>query len=278
MTGGGWMRFAWTLLLAATLAMATLTCLVPPAQGAELDCLIEPYRVVNVSAPVDGLLERVVVERGDLVKSGQLLAALESSVQQVMLSIAKARAELETPIESSKVRLDYAIRKVASNEKLLEEHGISEREVDDSRAQRDLGVIALVEARDNKRLAELDLKRAEAELEVRLIRSPINGVVMERLLSPMEQTKQTPIVKLAQLDPLRVEVFVPISLLGKISVGMSADVLPESPVGGTHSARVTVVDRVVDAASGTFGVRLELPNSSNRLPAGLKCRVRLPSR
>ena len=272
------MRFAWTLLLAATLAMATLACLAPPAQGAELDCMIEPYRVVNVSAPVDGLLERVVVERGDLVKSGQLLASLESSVQQAMLSIAKARAELETPIESSKVRLDYAIRKVASNEKLLEEHGISEREVDDTRAQRDLGVIALVEARDNKRLAELDLKRAEAELEVRSIRSPINGVVMERLLSPMEQTKQTPIVKLAQLDPLRVEVFVPISLLGKISVGMSADVLPEAPVGGTHSARVTVVDRVVDAASGTFGVRLELPNSSNRLPAGLKCRVRLPSR
>lgn len=278
MTGGRGMRFAWTLLLAATLAMATLTCLAPPAQGAELDCMIEPSRVVNVSAPVDGLLERVVVERGDLVKSGQLLAALESSVQQVMLSIAKARAELETPIESSKVRLDYAIRKVASNEKLLEEHGISEREVDDSRAQRDLGVIALVEARDNKRLAELDLKRAEAELEVRSIRSPINGVVMERLLSPMEQTKQTPIVKLAQLDPLRVEVFVPISLLGKISVGMSADVHPEAPVGGTHSARVTVVDRVVDAASGTFGVRLELPNSSNRLPAGLKCRVRFPSR
>jgi len=272
------MRFAWTLLLAATLAMATLTCLAPPAQGAELDCMIEPSRVVNVSAPVDGLLERVVVERGDLVKSGQLLAALESSVQQAMLSIAKARAELETPIESSKVRLDYAIRKVASNEKLLEEHGISEREVDDSRAQRDLGVIALVEARDNKRLAELDLKRAEAELDVRSIRSPINGVVMERLLSPMEQTKQTPIVKLAQLDPLRVEVFVPISLLGKISVGMSADVHPEAPVGGTHSARVTVVDRVVDAASGTFGVRLELPNSSNRLPAGLKCRVRFPSR
>jgi len=272
------MRFARTLLLAATLATATLTCLAPPAHGAELDCMIEPYRVVNVSAPVDGLLERVVVERGDLVKSGQLLAALESSVQQAMLSIAKARAELETPIESSQVRLDYAIRKVASNEKLLEEHGISEREVDDSRAQRDLGVIALVEARDNKRLAELDLRRAEAELEVRSIRSPINGVVMERLLSPMEQTKQTPIVKLAQLDPLRVEVFVPIGLLGKISVGMSADVLPETPVGGTHSARVTVVDRVVDAASGTFGVRLELPNSSNRLPAGLKCRVRLPSR
>jgi multidrug efflux pump subunit AcrA (membrane-fusion protein) len=193
-----------------------------------------------------------------------------------MLAIAKARAEMDTPIQTSQVRLDYAIRKVTSNERLLEEHGISEREVDDSRAQRDLSQIALMEARDNKRLAELDMKRAQAELEVRTVRSPINGVVMERLLSPMEQTKQTPIVKLAQLDPLRVEVFAPIAILGKIAVGMTVQVKPEAPVGGAYPARVTVVDRVVDAASGTFGVRLQIPNPNHRLPAGLKCKIQFP--
>ena len=45
---------------------------------------------------------------------------------------------------------------------------------------------------------------------------------------------------------------------------------------GTHTARVKVVDPVIDAASGTFGVRLELPNPNYRLPAGLKCKVRFP--
>ncbi|MBI4241065.1 MAG: efflux RND transporter periplasmic adaptor subunit [Candidatus Rokubacteria bacterium] len=245
----------------------------PLAHGAELDCLIEPYVVVNVSAPVDGLVERVEVDRGDVVEEGQVLAVLESSVQQATLAIARARAEMDTSIEAGKVRLDYSIRKVANNEKLLQEGGISEREVDEARAQRDLNVIAIVEAQENKRLAELDMKRAEAELGIRTIRSPINGVVMERLLSAMEQMKQTPIVKLAQLDPLRVEVFAPIALLGKIAVGMTVQVRPEAPVGGAYPARVTVVDRVVDAASGTFGVRLELPNPGNRLPAGLKCRI-----
>jgi RND family efflux transporter MFP subunit len=244
--------------------------------AATLDCLTEPFRIVNVSSPLDGVLERVDVERGDLVKQGDVLALLEGSVQRAALAIAAARADSETAIESGKVRLEYAIRKVASNEKLLEEHGISEREVDDSRAQRDLSRIALVEAEDTKRFAELDMRRAAAELEVRTIRSPIDGVVMERILSPMEQTKQTPVVKLAQLDPLRVEVFAPIALLGTIAVGLNAEVMPEDPVGGVHVARVTVVDRVVDAASGTFGVRLELRNPGYRLPAGLKCKVRLP--
>ncbi len=270
------MNGTWSLLRLTGALLVVTTLAVPVAQAAELDCLIEPSVIVNVSSPVDGLVDRVAVDRGDLVKEGQVLASLESSVQRAMLAIAKARAEMDTPIQTSQVRLDYAIRKVTSNERLLEEHGISEREVDDSRAQRDLSQIALMEARDNKRLAELDMKRAQAELEVRTVRSPINGVVMERLLSPMEQTKQTPIVKLAQLDPLRVEVFAPIAILGKIAVGMTVQVKPEAPVGGAYPARVTVVDRVVDAASGTFGVRLQIPNPNHRLPAGLKCKIQFP--
>jgi plasmid stabilization system protein ParE len=46
--------------------------------------------------------------------------------------------------------------------------------------------------------------------------------------------------------------------------------------GRRYTARVIVVDRVVDVASSTFGVRLELPNRDYRLPAGLKCRINLP--
>ncbi len=67
-------------------------------------------------------------------------------------------------------------------------------------------------------------------------------------------------------------------MLGKVKVGMKAEVRPESPVGGVHLGLVTVVDRVLDAASGTFGVRLELPNPKYRLPAGLRCKVRFPTK
>lgn len=55
---------------------------------------------------------------------------------------------------------------------------------------------------------------------------------------------------------------------------MQAEVYPEDPVGGVHKAVVTVVDQVFDAASGTIGVRLELPNPDYAIPAGLKCQVR----
>lgn len=126
----------------------------------------------------------------------------------------------------------------------------------------------------NRRLAELELNRSIAELNQRMLRSPITGVVVKRFLHPGEFVNRNPILELAQLDPLRVEVFAPISLLGRLAVGMRGQVMPEAPVGGTHGARVTVVDRVVDAASSTFGVRLELSNPNYKIPAGLKCRVR----
>jgi multidrug efflux pump subunit AcrA (membrane-fusion protein) len=146
--------------------------------------------------------------------------------------------------------------------------------MDEAETTKHLAELSLLEATEAKHLAELELQRAIADLARRTLRSPINGVVVERLLSPGEFVSENVILKLAQLDPLRVEVFAPIAMLDNITVGMRAQVMPETPVNGMHEARVTVVNRVVDAASSTFGVRLELPNPGYRLPAGLKCKVR----
>ena len=193
------------------------------AVGGELNCLIHPFAVITISSPVGGLLEAVNVDRGDLVKEGQVIAVLDTSVERATGAVAHAQAELS-----------------------------------------------------NRRLADLELQRTAAEVGLRTIRSPINGVVVERFMSPGEFPKQERIFKLAQIDPLRVEAYAPVSLLGKIAVGMEVQLKPEAPVSGIHRAKVTVVDRVVDAASGTFGVRMELPNPDLRVPAGLKCTVTVP--
>ena len=59
---------------------------------------------------------------------------------------------------------------------------------------------------------------------------------------------------------------------------MKVEVIPEAPIGGQYMAEVKIVDRVIDAARGTLGVRLELPNPNHRLPAGLKCKVIFPEK
>lgn len=66
----------------------------------------------------------------------------------------------------------------------------------------------------------------------------------------------------------------PKELFGSIRKKMVAEVSLEKPVGGIYKASVIVVDQVIDAGSGTFGVRLKLPNPNNKIPAGLKCKLR----
>lgn len=142
----------------------------------------------------------------------------------------------------------------------------------DSSIERANGAVAHAQAQmSNRLLADLELQRTYAELTMRTIRSPINGVVVERFMSPGEFPKQEPILKLAQVHPLRVEVFAPPGYIRKVTIGMEASVRLEEPIGGTYKAKVSVVDRVVDPASGMLGIRLDLPNPDMRVPAGLKC-------
>jgi len=66
---------------------------------------------------------------------------------------------------------------------------------------------------------------------------------------------------------------VPASYFSKIKQGMGASVKPEMADASAQSAKVVVVDKVIDAASNSFRVRLELPNPNNQLPPGLRCKV-----
>jgi multidrug efflux pump subunit AcrA (membrane-fusion protein) len=102
----------------------------------------------------------------------------------------------------------------------------------------------------------------------------VEGVVVERMMSPGESAENRPIVKIARIDPLNVEIIVPVDDFGAIRVGMQAEVTPRYPGATVQKATVTVVDRVVDAASDTFGVRLLLPNPDYESPGGVRCGIR----
>jgi RND family efflux transporter MFP subunit len=249
------------------------------AGAAELDCLIQPREIVTVSAALEGVLEQVAVDRGDTVQKGAVLATLESSLERNMVAIARARAEQDYAIKSNQVRVDFGARRFSRTDDMFKKSLVPLKELDEAETAKILAEYDLVEANERKRLADLDLERAQAALELRTIRSPITGVVMERLRHPGElASREHPVVKIARLDPLRVEVFVPIALYGRISPGQRAMVVPEAPLNRPLEATVTVVDKVADAASGTFGVRLEIANPGNRVPGGLKCKVRLGER
>jgi hypothetical protein len=116
-----------------------------------------------------------------------------------------------------------------------------------------------------------------ADLNRRTIKSPIDGTVVEILKDPGEHIYFEPVLQLVQLDPLKVEVFAPAFLYGKIDEGMRAVVTPELVIDqNNYTAKVHKVDKVIDAPSSTFGVTLLIPNPKYILPSGLKCKVQFP--
>jgi RND family efflux transporter MFP subunit len=225
---------------------------------------------------MEGVVEEVNVDRGDVVHEGQVLAQLESTAERASVEFARVRAQGRGPILSGQARLDFANRSLERQRGLEERNVVSKSEMDEAMSAQRVAAAQLQEAQEARQEAEVELRRAEALLQRRQVKSPIDGVVVERMLSPGEYADPPAILRLAQIDPLRVEVFAPLGLYGKIQSGMKAEVVPEEPVGGRYVATVTVVDRVIDPASATFGIRLELPNPDHALPAGLNCRVRFP--
>jgi RND family efflux transporter MFP subunit len=254
--------------------------LLPVLAGAanEYDCLIEARQQVEIRSPVEAVVEAVHIQRGETVKRGQVIATLESGPERAALDLAKSRANMQGELKAAEARQDLAHKKMLRAEELYKQNFVSVNARDEAEAEYTFAGEQLRQARENQKLAELEVKRSEEVLALRTVRSPLSGVVVDVLQKPGEfattnDVKQ-PIAKLAEIDPLNVEVILPVSLYGKIKIGQRGQVMPEQPVGGRYEASVKVVDRVIDAASGTFGVRLQLPNPGYRVPAGVKCRVR----
>lgn len=261
---------------------ASIACMVaalaalPAAAAPDHDCMIEARQAIEIRSPVEAVIESIKVKRGDSVARGQVLVTLESGPERAALALAQSRARMQGEIKAAEARVDIAGKKARRAEDLVKQNFVSANTRDEAQAELQLATEELRRARDNQRLYELEAARAAEVLALRTIRSPFSGVVVQVLLKPGEFgaiTFKDPIMKLAEIDPLHVEAVLPVSLYGRVKAGQRATVVPEAPVGGRYQTTVSLVDRVVDAASGTFGVRIELPNPKLTIPAGVKCRV-----
>ncbi len=238
------------------------------------DCLIEPKMTVMVGAPTQGVIDTVEVERSDLVSAGQVLARLHSEVESAALEHARVRATMKSEIQARQADLELAQLNMRRIEELFGKQMVPQQKRDEANAQLRVAEMALKQARDNKTLYEHEFARARRVVEQRIIRSPISGVVVEQRAYPGEFVYENPVVTIAQLDPLRIEAILPARYFGKVKPGLSAIIDPEVAAGGAAlSGVIHSVDRLIDAASGTFSVHLELDNPNNQIPGGQRCTV-----
>ncbi|WP_299196033.1 efflux RND transporter periplasmic adaptor subunit [uncultured Amphritea sp.] len=209
-----------------------------------LGCMLEPSEKVQISSPVTGVLDKVQVKRGDSTKKGESLFQLKAGVEREAVQLARVRAE-------------FATRKQQRNKDLYDEDILTANERD--------------EIETEVLIAKSELRLKQQELELRRVSSPINGVVVNRFNNEGEYVTTDPILSLATLDPLHVDLLLPASYFGKISLKQALLIKPESDEIAAITAKVNIVDPIIDSASGTFRVQLVMPNPGNKIPAGIRC-------
>jgi RND family efflux transporter MFP subunit len=258
---------------AVTAIAITLATTATAAAAQAFDCVIDPSETVKIGSPITGVLAEVLVKRGDVVTRGEPVARLESSIEASTVRLNRFRAESTAKIDAQKERLKLARSRV---ERTGNVRGfvVTQDKFEELHAEAGIAEQDLLREQQDRQLSQLELERSQATLDQRTIRSTIDGIVTEKKLSAGEFVNQEGyIVSLSRLDPLNVEVFLPVIYYKQVSVGMEGSVHPAPPIGNTYVAAVSVVDHVFDPASGTFGVRLTLPNPGNALPGGQRCQV-----
>jgi RND family efflux transporter MFP subunit len=271
------MRRGTTLgLMIFSRTIAACIGLASPAAAEMFDCVINPAIILQVGGPVAGLLDEVFVDQGDLLSKGQKIATLRSEVEVRSLEVLAIQAESHAEIEAQQSRLTFAQIRLARVNELVERNISPREDLEAAEAEAEVVARELAIAEMRQRVAQLELERARLELSQREILSPVDGVVLTRHLFDGEYLSQdSPVVTLARIDPLHVEVYLPVTYFRSVTPGMTLQVVPDAPFDGSYVGQVTIVDRVFDAASGTFGIRIVLDNPDLSIPAGHRCHIEL---
>lgn len=263
-----------SVLRAACLLAAAVALPGAAAAADGFDCLLEPWRTVEIRSPVEGIVESIGVDRGDPIRRGQPLVVLQSAAERAAVDSAAQRARAEGQLAAARNRTDYATRKLERHIDLQKQNFVSPQARDEAAAEKQLAEAELLSAVEAREIARAEWRRAQELLALRTIRAPFDGVVVERLLNPGDLAEpgsgRRAVLKVAQIDPMRVDVALPAELFGQVRTGAAATVT--AVVGGARfPATVRGIDRVIDAASGTFIARLEVPNARGAVPGGSRC-------
>lgn len=211
-----------------------------------------------VSAPVAGMVTNLSVARGDRVTAGQPLATMESQG-----FVSQQRDYLHAVAQEVLVA-----QQLSRNTQLFQGNAVAQRVLEASQAEARQASIAVAERRQMLRLSGLSDETiskltSEAAINAALtVAAPRSATVIDIAVSPGQRVEQSaPLIKVAQLSPLWVEIAVPTSNIRAIRQGAKVEV-----DGYESPGQVVLVSETTDPATQTVLVRAEVPNSGDLRP------------
>lgn len=205
----------------------------------------EPYRLITVSAGEAGVIGEVLVKEGDRVKQGQVLAKLDTAVLAAELEIARAEAKLAGTRRERVAELSQQTRVTPE---------------ESEKAATDVTV------------KQAQVRKIEAMIEARTMRSPVEGVVTEIKRDPSESVSVSSphVLTVVQIDKLAANLFLTPDRTEALQAGDQLELLlldSQTRIPAT----VDFVSPITDAASGTVRVKFTIDNTAGKLRSGARC-------
>lgn len=264
------------LYLRGAVALGFSAAMTLSAAAAPYDCVIQPRSIASIIASDKGTITAIAVKRGQLVHVGDVLVQLDDEVQRLQVELAQAQLSSDVDIRAAEERLATRQKVYDRAEELSKRNSATVTAVEDAESELARATLSLEQAKNSRDLATIQLRQTEALLRRRTVFSQVDGLVTDVTATPGEYShEQFTLMTIAQIDPLHVQVYLPPEKFREIKVGQSYLVTQAPPLQGSYQAKVSVVDQIFDAASGTFGVVLEIPNPDGKIPAGTRCLIEM---
>jgi len=262
--------------LKCALILLYLTCHASAVLAWPHEGFTEPFKLIEVAAAENGILQRIAVVAGESVKVGQILAVLDNRVLQASLRIAQARKAARGTLQAAQARQTLHQQQLNRLLPLVSQGLVQQIELDQSSADVAVAKADVQAAKDQQYIHALSVKQIEAQLQRRNLRSPIDGVVTEvhKQVAEWVGGNEPVVITVAQVHPLQVRLHLPTA--DALSLDTQQPLLvqcADDRQHANHEAMIDFVSPLTDAGSDTVEVTLNLNKATPGLRSGLKCQV-----
>jgi RND family efflux transporter MFP subunit len=279
---------AWVFLAHRPVEVRTAVA-IAPASAAEAGAVLQATgyvtarRQATVSAQITGTLTEVLIEEGDRVKKGQVLARLEDNALRAGLDANRANAAAaRAGVAQSQAQLDQALRDADRQEALVGRGLVSKQLAEQSRTQATTYRAQLNTARRQADAADAQVGVGQVNLDYTVVRAPFDGVITDKaaqvgeIVSPLSAGggfTRTGVGTIVDMDSLEIDVDVNEAYIGRVKADMPAeavlDAYPEWKIG----AHVIAIVPAADRGKATVKVRVALESKDARIVPDMGVRV-----
>jgi len=241
----------------------------------------------TIYARVNGYVAKWLVDIGDHVKKGQVLATIETPELDAELQAARAQLKAsEAQVQARRAEAEFS---KTTNERWRDSPKgvVSEQERESKKADYESSEARLYAANAQVNLDKSKVDQYNALAEFKQVKAPFDGTITERkidvgnLVTAGSGSTTTPMYRMAQTDPLRIFVDVPQSASGELmKAGVPAEIRATGAVGGVFSGTIARSAESINAQARTMRVEVDMPNATHALVPGMYVSIafRLPPR